>query len=531
MPAMNENLEQIKTFARFPVALFRFRHYKWTLATAQQAVRERMECREANFLRLLEQNVYGHPPSPYLKLLERARCEFADVRALVRSKGLEGALSALRQAGVYVTFEEFKGRKPIVRNGETIRVTPRDFDNPFARRDFVAETGGSTGSATKVKQDLGYNAERAPYELLALAAYGLLDAPAASWGYPPVVMRRLFEHASLGRKIERWFAPVGWRDSKYWFKYDLSWLYMLAWMRLAGLHVPFPEVVKLDQPQILAQWLHHSLQTNSKCLLYAGVSRAMRICVAADVAGLDLTGVAFRGGGEPVTAAKANAVNHVGARLYPTYALAETSYAATGCAQPISISEVHLLSDAFALIAFPHRVEAFGVTVPAFNLTALLSAVPKVMLNVQMDDYGIVEERKCGCELESYGYTTHLRDIYSYSKLVGEGVTLIGSEMMRILEEVLPARFGGTPLDYQLMEEEDGQGYTRVCLLISPRLQINDESQVVETVLRAMRESSPMADAARTVWQQTGTIQVKRAEPIPSPRGKLLPLRVRPRSK
>jgi hypothetical protein len=108
--------------------------------------------------------------------------------------------------------------------------------------------------------------------------------------------------------------------------------------------------------------------------------------------------------------------------------------------------------------------------------------------------------------------------------LTGEGVTLVGSEMMRILEEVLPNRFGGSTLDYQLLEEEDEQGFTRLSLVVSPRLVIEDEQQVIETVLEAMSRSSVGADSARDIWGQAGTLRIKRAEPIWTSRGKLMPL-------
>ena len=52
--------------------------------------------------------------------------------------------------------------------------------------------------------------------------------------------------------------------------------------------------------------------------------------------------------------------------------------------------------------------------------------------------------------------------------MTGEGMTLIGTDMVRILEEDLPRRFGGSPLDYQLMEEEDERGFTRLSLVVSP---------------------------------------------------------------
>jgi hypothetical protein len=96
--------------------------------------------------------------------------------------------------------------------------------------------------------------------------------------------------------------------------------------------------------------------------------------------------------------------------------------------------------------------------------------------------------------------------------------------MLRILEEVLPARFGGSALDYQLEEVEDEQGLTRLNLIISPKVKIADESQVIETWAEALRRGSVGADLARATWQQAGTMRIKRAEPVWSSRGKLMPL-------
>jgi hypothetical protein len=98
--------------------------------------------------------------------------------------------------------------------------------------------------------------------------------------------------------------------------------------------------------------------------------------------------------------------------------------------------------------------------------------------------------------------------------------------MVRILEEVLPARFGGPSLDYQLLEEEDERGFTRLSLIVSPRIEVADESRVVQTVLDALGKSSTAADIARAVWTQAGTLRVKRMEPILTSRGKFMPLQV-----
>ncbi|MDH3692839.1 MAG: hypothetical protein OEU36_25715, partial [Gammaproteobacteria bacterium] len=179
-----------------------------------------------------------------------------------------------------------------------------------------------------------------------------------------------------------------------------------------------------------------------------------------------------------------------------------------------------------AMIQYPRFVPNAGTSVPAFNVTSLLPATPKILLNAESDDYGIIEKRACGCPLEKLGFTTHVRDVRSFSKLTGEGVTLVGSEMLHILEEVLPNRFGGGPLDYQLLEEEDDLGLPKLNLLISPRVHIPNDETVVEAVLQAMGRESLGADAARAILRQTDTLRVQRREPIWTGRGKLMPLHV-----
>jgi hypothetical protein len=529
---VNENLAYLKTFAQLPLALCRFARHTLTLEEAERIVGERMAHRDERFLEIVERGIYGHPSSPYLALLQGAGCELDDLRALVRGKGLEGALRALREAGVYVTYEEFKGRKPIVRNGKEIRVTAWDFDNPRARHHLPFQTGGSTGAASKVGVDVDQMAARAPCQMLAFAAHDVLGAPSAAWGgiLPHSKIGSMLRRAHIGQLPQRWFSPIGWRDSKHWLKYGLGTAYILLCMRLCGIRVPLPRVVRGEQALVVARWMAEALRAHGRCLLYTQVSYAVRVCLAAREAGLDLTGATIKAGGEPATPAKVRHIESSGARYMSSYGMTEAGSIAAGCARPLDGSDVHLFKDAYALFAHPYTVPGIGVTVPAFNLTTLLPTAPKLMLNVQMDDYGLIEERQCGCGLETYGYTTHLRQIRSYSKLTGEGATLLGTEMVRILEDVLPARFGGSPLDYQMMEDEDEQGFTRLSLVISPRVGTVDESAAIQALLDALRQSSPMADAARTLWQPAGTIRVKRMEPTWTGRGKLLPLHIQRRA-
>lgn len=523
---MNETFEYIKTFARFPFGLRGFLEHPLTPEQAQRIVRERMAHRAENFLRIIQDCVYGYPRSPYLPMLKTAGCELGDLRALVHQKGVEGALHELRQAGVYVTFEEFKGRQPLIRGGTTIPVKSSDWDNPSTRRAFTTKSGGSTGNATSVSQDFTQLSAQTAHRILTLSAWNVLYTPTIFWRgiFPDSTLKGILQDLETGNIPRHWFSHLGRNDSAHWFKYTLATYYMVMCIRLFRPSAPFPVYTPPDQADRVARALADTLKTDGRCLLRTSVSRALRVCLVAEKAGISLQGLTISGGGEPVTPAKIRAIEKVGARFLANYALTEAGTLGNGCAQPAGLGDLHLFSDAFALITFPYQPSGLDVTVSAFSLTTLLPFAPKVLLNLQMDDYGIVEERQCGCELGQYGYTTHLREIRSYSKLVGEGVTLIGNEMLHVLEEVLPTRFGGSPLDYQLMEEEDSQGFTRLYLIIHPNVQIADESAVINVVLNALRNSSPMGDSARVVWQQTRALEIKRRVPILTGRGKLLPL-------
>lgn len=515
-------------FARFPFALKSFARERMTVDQAREIIRDRIARRGDNLLSLVESAIYSNPKSPYLALLNEAKCELGDFRELVGQKGVEGALGDLRAAGVYVTFEEFKGRRPIVRGGVELPVTATNFDNPRARRDFTVQTGGSTGLSTLVGQDLDHIAAGAALQMVALEAHGLLDVPAAHWMHilPGTGFRFLLQRAHMSQWSEHWFSSMGWNDAKGWPKYDAATVFMVAAARASGLKIPFPEIVRLADAADIAKWVATTLDKHGQCLLATNVSHAARVCVAAMDAGLNIAGATFRVGGEPVTPAKAGLMHSVGVRVVAGYGMVEISTVGLGCANAADPGDVHFAKDSLALITHPHAIPGTDTTVPAFQITTLTDTVGKLMLNVEVDDYGIVESRSCGCPLEELGLDVHISDIRSYSKLVGEGVTLVGNDMVHILEHALPSRFGGSALDYQLSEEEDHLRLTRLSLVISSRVRIADEQEVIDFVHESLRASSPAAGAASTVWKQAGTIRVRRGEPVWTARGKLMSLQI-----
>src|SRR5689334_15673493 len=172
---------ELKMFSRFAWGLPGFLRHPITLAEARAMIERRLAERETNFLRLIERGIFAYPKSPYLPLLKLAGCEIGDIKNLVQSVGIEKTLHSLRDAGVYIGFEEFKGRKPVVRDGKIIPINPHSFDNPFLSSSYKTETSGTTGAQTRVETDLEHLAAQSTHLMLARQAHKVLDVPTALW--------------------------------------------------------------------------------------------------------------------------------------------------------------------------------------------------------------------------------------------------------------------------------------------------------------------------------------------------------------
>ena len=147
-------LTELAMFFRYAAGLPEFLRRPLTGQEARRRISCSLAAREENFLKLLRRAVYDNPKSPYLRLLRHASVEFGDVEKGVRQDGVETTLGMLYDAGVYVTGDEFKGRKPICRGALEIPVRPQDFSNPLLARHFAAQTSGSRGVARRVVIDL-----------------------------------------------------------------------------------------------------------------------------------------------------------------------------------------------------------------------------------------------------------------------------------------------------------------------------------------------------------------------------------------
>jgi hypothetical protein len=514
--------------AKFAWQLPRHLRRPLDVAEALATLRRRLERREHDFLTLVAAAVYGHRASPYRPLLEAAGCEYGDLVRLVERDGVEGALRALLRQGVYLTVDEFKGRKAVVRGRVTVAVDPPRCRNPHSDSHLPSGTSGSRGPGTPVPIDLAFIRTCAVDTLLALNARGGANAVKAHWQVPGGgAIARLVEYSTFGSSVTRWFSQVDPAAPELHPRYRWSATAMQWASRLAGVPLPGPQHVPLDDPAPIVRWMSEILRRPASPHLFSFTSSAVRVCQAAEEAGVDLTGARFTVVGEPVTDARVAPIRRTGAEVAPRYAIIECSAIGHGCLAPEAPDDVHFLSDVHALVQRGPDVDVPGLPPRALFLSSLRLSAPYILLNVSMGDEAVVGEPRCSCPLERLGWTTHLRTIRSHEKLTAAGMTVLDSDVIRILEEVLPACFGGGPTDYQLVETEEGAGHSRLRLIAHPALGPLDEAALIDAFLGAVGRRGGAEAIMAQVWRDARILRVERRPLHTTDTGKILHLHVR----
>ena len=204
-------ISDLVKYSRLALGLRGFLHGTVTLEESQQRLAERLRNREQNFLSLVQKGIYQNPKSPYLKLLELAGCQFGDIESGVNQEGIESTLQKLLAAGVYLSWEEFKGRKAVVRGGRQFQFSEQDFYNPFLPVYYQSQSSGSRSAGTKTTFDLSHQLAESYYRRLTLAANNALDVPVGIW--KPVLpagsgIINVLRQWKVGQPAARWFSPV-----------------------------------------------------------------------------------------------------------------------------------------------------------------------------------------------------------------------------------------------------------------------------------------------------------------------------------
>jgi hypothetical protein len=521
------NLNDLNAFRRYASGLPRFLEQPVSPRTCLDGIRERLRAREANLLRIFEQGIYAQPQSPFRVLLEHAGVELGDVARLIRLHGVEGTVTRLYEEGVYVTYEEFKGLRPIERPGLSLPVTPTDFDNPLALPAYAAANVGSSGVGRRVRLDFDGLGTNAAYDSMILDLFEARERPGAIWlPVPPslIGLANVLRSAKLGRTVERWFSqnPLSPRAGS--LKDYLLTKYTVRAARRNGVAFPAPEYVPLGDAQVVAEWLAEQTKAGTPALISVGPpSAGVRVCLAARERGLDITGTLFRFTGEPYTVDKARIVADAGCRASSNYSMTELNMVGIGCPAADQPDEAHFAADRLAVIQRERAVGGDGATVGALLFTTLYPSTPKLTLNLEVDDYAVLHKRDCGCAAEALGLDQHLHTIRSHAKLTSAGTTFFGGELLTLVEQTLPARFGGAPTDYQLVEEEQN-GLPTVAIVVSPRVGELDEGAVVAVVLDSVRVGPAYHRMMAGFWQDGETLRVVRREPHSTHSAKVLPL-------
>ena len=523
------NVKQTLTLV---AALPKFFRDRVTLRQAEAEIKRLLDTRVERFLRLTREQIYQRRESPYLMLLKQAGCEFSDLQNHVQRNGLEETLAKLAGEGVYLTSDEFKGKKGVVRGKLSFHVSPQDFERRGASAGIQMQSSGSRNPPVKAFSPLEWITLRVIGEAVFYAAHDLYACAHAV--YEPVVAGRMhfiLIKGKLGLPVDRWFSlsvPVhGALEDGYHYLNARVVAALGGWF---GRGIANPEYLSVEDLTPVLEWILAKQQQGRNCCLTTVVSNATRIARAALQAGISLRGLTFAVSGEPLTQFKKKVIGDAGADVALRYGTGGGNGASVGCGKAQFIDEMHVPQTIFTVVQNPRMVEYPGPVIHPIMITSLHASAPSLLLNVENGDYATLISRDCGCPLEKVGFTQHIHTVRSFEKMTGEGMNYAGSDLFELLENIIPSEFGGGPGDYQLVEEEDDRGQTRLTLMVHPAVGSVDEANLLRRLQDGLAQGSRNHRFITSIWQDAGTFRIRRGMPYTSARGKTLPLYIKPKS-
>ncbi len=256
-------VERATQLARLGLTLRGFLATWVDLETARAQLQRRMEERESRFLTTVSRLIHDFPASPYSELLRWAACTPGDLEQTVHARGVDRTLELLRDAGVYLTFGEFRGGVPIVRDGLEIPARPHAFDNPLVRGGAIGGSTSGTSSAPRpVLVSWAGLAEEAVENCVLHEIHGLSDLALALWLAPPpgvAGVNCVMVNAKRGHPPDRWFSPVD-RDlpgTAFGARFVTRALPLLG--RSVGLRITRPEPARIGEEVMLARWMEAAI--------------------------------------------------------------------------------------------------------------------------------------------------------------------------------------------------------------------------------------------------------------------------------
>lgn len=518
--------EDVAIGIRFLTALPPFLRRPIDRGRAREIIRQRLRSREADFLRLVRDKVFAFDGSPYHPLLRHIGCEQGDVERMVEAEGIEGALLQLYRKGLYVTTPELRGTRPVVRGSLSYHPSPASFRNPSTVSHFTITSGGSGGAVRGQILNLSTLQESSVNVGLGYEVHGVSAESLATWDTPGPVMIAVALHVAkyFGRAPSRWFCHVDVKSPGFHRRFMTSW-HILAWTgRMLGYRFPAPEQTPARDCRPVLRWLQEQLRAGKRPCVFTFPSSAVSLAQTAEEHGVDLRGALVLLSGEPLTRARSQAIARSGLDVASLYGASECGLIAHSCLSPSGVDDLHVQDDLHALVRLDGANSA-ALPEGALLLSSLRPSTRSILLNASLGDTGALEDRACGCPLDDIGWHRHIHTIRSFEKLTGAGMTFRDADIVRVLEEVLPQRLGGTALDYQLEETEGAAGESLLLLRIHPRLGAVDEKEAVEALLSGLASVSAVNELMTQVWRDWGIVRVRREAPEMTPGGKILHFR------
>jgi hypothetical protein len=396
-------------------------------------VRRQLEDRELVFLDTLRRVVFDHPSHPYCQMFRLAECSHEDVANLVKRDGLEATLNQVRAAGVHLSHDELKGNTPIVRGGREIQASSTSFRNPLVKGTMRYVTSGSRGKAVQSFRSAAFTVHQEAMHEIVVREFGLKERA-------QVVLRPtlpsplgLQDCAIISRKGHR---LEGWYSSGQSGLYAPATAALVMVARISGCQIPFPKILPDNDFSSAAERVARLCKDGIPCLVSGPASPSVRLAAAALDRRLDIRGTLFLVSGESLSGAKRAVIEQAGGEPFARYGVSEMGFVGHGCREMTEGDCVHLYSNSLAAITRRHTAPLTNIEVDSLLYTTLLPTAPLILINFEVNDSGVLERANCDCEFSRIGFRWRIRDIFSFGKMTGHGITLMGTELVRLLEHV-----------------------------------------------------------------------------------------------
>ncbi len=429
-------------------------------------IRKQMEARPENFLAHAK-TVMSMPEHPYAQMFRLAGCSYADLESSVRGDGVEATLRKLLEEGVFLTHDEFRGKKEIVRSGRHIPALASMWNNPASKGGYVQSSSGTSGRSVTTFHSVAAARQGESMGTLFLREFKFSGGARVSVApiLPGFGLLSAIGTGRLAVGYDRWFATGGasWKN----LHYRIITRLLVAEIRLLGLQVPYPTYLKQNDFLPAAQYISMRVAGGDQAGMHGFVSAIARVAEAALSNGLDLTGCLALTAGEALTDAKRQLIQSSGIRVYSSYGTTDFGGIGMPCSQMTTGNCTHVMKHAIALVSRTEESAWADTQVNSLYATSLLPIASRIFINAEIGDTGVIEKATCDCSFSKLGFDLQVRDIAAISKVTAQGVTIEVTELVPLLEEALPAQFGGHAGDYQLCEIEAGS-QTEIVLRIRP---------------------------------------------------------------